>query len=197
MSIGPGLANGNSGVQRMVGWRCRLLVGLLTVLASLSVWAEDVRVITISYDSRETELFGTLNDTTETADALLWGGVFSPTYNSPTDVDYYRLDVSAVPSTLTVLVEGVKTVVISGDPEVWLEDSSGTVLAHSDDIGYPYNLDCFLSYVFAVEGDYYVRVEHSAKTEWYYNYSNYYLSGQYRYPLPLAAVRPSHWMLYR
>ena len=42
------------------------------------------------------------------------------------------------------------------------------------------------------------RVEHSAKSTWYYNYSNYTLYGDFEFVAPKpAAVRGRLWMLYR
>lgn len=165
---------------------------LLAAAFTAAATAAAPQVIVISYYSRESEP----NDTTQTAGLLLSGGAYAPSYSPATDVDYYRLDVASTPSTLTVHVQGVSSVVISGDPELWLEDTSGTVLAYHDDIAPIYNLDCFLRYVFTSPGDYYVRVEHSSKSEWFWNYSNYYLWGDYQFEAQLAAVRPSRWMLY-
>jgi len=140
---------------------------LATVFVCI-VTAARARVITIAFDSLESEP----NDTHAKAGFLLKGGAEAPSYYPASDVDFYRLDVGDVPSTLTARVNGVSSVVISGDPEVWLESTTGTVLAYNDDIAPGGNLDCFFRYVFDRPGDYYVRVQHSAKSQWFYNYSN-------------------------
>jgi hypothetical protein len=167
----------------------KMFLAAVFACVTLAAWG---RVITVSFNSLETEP----NETHAKAGFLLRGGSQAPSYYPATDVDYYRLDVGDGPSTLTLYVQGVSSVVISGDPEVWLEDTTGTVLAHNDDIAPVYNLDCFLRYVFTAPGDYYVRVQHSAKSQWYYNYSNYTLSGEYAF-ISAVAVRPNRWMLYR
>jgi len=147
---------------------------LLVVAFTCSITAAMAgEIITRPFDSLESEYNDNSNNTPKTAGPLLWGGLYPPSYFWPNDVDYYRLDVSDVPSTLTARVEGVSSVVISGDPEVWLESTTGTILAHSDDIAPGADLDCFFRYVFTTPGDYYVRVQHSSKSQWYYNYSNY------------------------
>jgi len=169
---------------------------LVTVFTCAAVAAMP-RVITLSYYSFENENNDHSNDSRVAAGPLLAGGANAPSYFVPGDVDYYRLNVTDVPSTLTVHVDGVATIVISGDPEVWLESSTGTVLAHHDDIAPPANMNCFLRYVFTTPERYYVRVQHASKSPWYYNYSNYYLYGDYQYPFNPVAVRRTRWMLYR
>lgn len=166
--------------------RIVVLAGAFATIATVAA----SQVVTLPYYSQESEP----NDTTETAGLLLTGVGSAPLYSPATDVDYYRLDVATTPSTLTVHVEGVHWLGLLGDPEVWLESTTGSILAHSDDA---YGLDCFFGHVFTSPGDYYVRVEHSSKTEWFWNHSNYHLFGDYQFVPILAAVRPARWMLYR
>lgn len=179
--------------------RTRLLI-LAAFLMVDWVSATTTQVVTVEYNTLETELSGDLNNTTPSADALLppYGGTYAPTYWSQFDVDYYRLDVADAPATLTIHVTGFGSVVIQGDPELWLEDAHGSILAHNDDIAPIYNLDCYIRYVFSAPGDYYARVEHSQKNTWYYNYSNYRIWGDYEYIAEKPnAVGPRRWMLYK
>ncbi len=161
-------------------------------------FARGADVVTQAYTSTEPEAFDNSNNTTRTAGPLFYAAGSSPAYFWSGDVDYYRIDVRDVPSTLTVHVDGIESLFGLDDPEAWLETTTGTILAHSDDIapGMDGNLNCFFGYVFTKRGDYYVRVQRSWKWAWEYNLSNYYLYGEYKYRPP-DAVPINRWSLYR
>jgi hypothetical protein len=144
------------------------------------------QVRTVNYNSGEDELFDGSNNTASTAGPLLSGGLYAPTFYVSTDVDYYSIHVGDVPSTLTVLVDGIDNLFLACDPKAWLANSSGTILVENDNIAYPYNLDAYFRYVFTAPGDYYVAAANAG--EWNYNYSNYYISGSYSYPDPDATA---------
>lgn len=139
------------------------------------------QVVTQNYNSLEYEYFNSLNDFPMTAGPLLTGGLYAPSYYHADDVDYYRIDVTNVPSTLTVRTVGSKSIIFGDcDPLTWLEDNLGAVLALNDNIAPPNNLDSYFEYVFTSPGDYYVGSQH-AFTLWNSNASNYTLSGTYQY----------------
>ena len=153
-------------------------IGIAVLMTCVAATAT-AQVITQNYISNEYEYFDGSNDSPAAAGPLLTGGLYPPSYYHAGDVDYYRIDVTDVPSTLTVLVEGIKTLFGDGDPMVWLENDLGSILVQNDDIAYPVNLDSFIRYVFTTPGDYYVGTRHASG--WSYNLSNYYLSGAYQY----------------
>lgn len=144
---------------------------VLAVAASASGWSASQR-----FETFENEYFDNSNNTRATADPLLGPGQYPPSYYYKDDIDYYHLSVTAVPTTLSIYVDGMDWGGGLGDPEAWIEDGSGNVLAYHDDIAIDV-LDCILGYAFVARGDYYVVVQHSDKSFYTYNHSNYYLTG--------------------
>jgi hypothetical protein len=148
-------------------------------MAATAVATAPAQVVVQSYSSLEYEYADDSNNVWIMAGPLLTGGLYAPTFWHQFDVDYYHISVTAVPSTLTVLVDGVDSLFGGCDPEAWIEDSAGNRLIYHDDIAYPANTDAYLSYVFTVPGDYYVATQLAGL--WSYNFSNYTMSGTYSY----------------
>lgn len=156
--------------------------GALAVLFCLVATAASAQVIVQNYTSREYELSGGTNDIPQDAGPLLSGGTLAPTFWIASDVDYYHIQVTAVPSTLTVRLDGIDSLFGACDPYGWLENSSGAILVENDDIAYPSNLDSYFSYVFTTPGDYYVGARVSPFGVWNVLFTNYTPSGTYTYP---------------
>jgi len=131
------------------------------VFASLC-WLASAGEIVVNYSSQETEP----NDTRITAGWLLFGGDSSPSFWMDADVDYYRLMITTLPTTLTVSVVGVP----GNDPAARIEDESGGTIAVPA---------VFIEQVFVTTGTYYVAVFHQDRPNFNPAATSYTLSGQF------------------
>jgi len=157
----------------------------LAAVAAIAGMATTGWCVSQTFETFENEYFNASNNTPATADPLLEQNLYPPIYYEPNDIDFYRLTVSSVPSTLSIFVDGVDWGGGLGDPEAWIQNAAGAILAYHDDIASDV-LDCILGCTFTEPGDYFVVVQHSRKSLYDYNHSNYYLTGTFRF----GDVRP-------